>query len=110
MSTTPYVFKVGDVVYSCNSRPTFYRVTQRSRCMVTLRQLKSEETSGDGQSGSAIPLNVDAQPGDYLLCRGPVRRLKIKTGRRGDEYACLFKGFGGVVSPYLGSPIEYACR
>jgi len=84
-----YTFKVGDIVYTQNGGPTFYRVTKRTECFVTLQRLEPETVEytdgGYGQSGRRVPLNID----DNAPCLTPTPRTKIKRDDDCNEKAFI---------------------
>ncbi len=111
-----YTFKVGDIVYTSNSGATYYRVTKRTKCMVTLERIQSEtveHTDGYGQSGYDVPVNVlmseSPQWAKHVeICPEQFKaRTKIKLDEEGNEEAFIDGKWFQHVRPYNGQPKPY---
>ena len=114
--TARYTFKVGDIVYTNNSGACFYRVTKRTKCLVTLQRIQSETveySDGYGQSGYDVPVNV-------LMSEDPkwaehvehcpeyyTARTRIKLDQEGNEEAFINGNWYQHVLPYDGQPKPY---
>ena len=107
MTTSSYTFKPDDIVYTHNASPTFYRVTKRTRCIVTLQPIQSEVIAHDdgdyGQSGWEVPVNI-AETGPAF---GQPVRTKIKINSDGNEEARIDGKWYQRVRPYNGKPVMF---
>ena len=104
-----YVFKPGDIVYTGGRCPSFYKVTKRTKCYVTIQQIESSMTQDDGygQNGRERPLNITYRYPSGKIA--PEIRVKILSDTEyhpgeygkidGKWYACLY--------PYNGEPIRF---
>ena len=109
-----YSFKVGDIVYTDNSGACFYRVTKRTKCLVTLQRIQSETVEysdgGYGQSGYDVPVNIAASEDTQFVVtndRYYTVRTRIKTDEEGNEEAFIDGNWYQHVLPYDGQPKPY---
>ena len=109
-----YAFKVGDIVLTRNARATFYRVTKRTKCLVTLERIQSETVEytdgGYGQSGCTVPVNIAASENTQFVVtddRYYTVRTRIKTDEEGNEEAFIDGKWYLHVTPYNGQPEPY---
>jgi len=102
-----YTFKTGDIVYTMNGGPSFYRVVSRTKCFVTLQRLQSEDVEytdgGYGQAGRSVPLNIDETGPAF----GKPIRTKIQHDEEGSEEALIGGNWYQHVRPYDGQPKSY---
>lgn len=100
-----YAFKVGDIVYTQNSGATFYRVTKRTKCLITLQRIQCETVQytdgGYGQRGCTVPLNINSTYPDSVV------RTRIKLDEEGNEEAFINGNWFEHVLPYDGQPKQY---
>ena len=109
-----YAFKTGDIVYTQNAGATFYRVTKRTKCLVTLERIQSETVEytdgGYGQSGRTVPKNIAASDDKQFVItddRYYTVRTRIKTDEEDNEEAFIDGKWFLQVTPYDGQPKPY---
>ena len=100
-----YSFKVGDIVYTANAGATYFRVTKRTKCLVTLQRIQSEAVDysdgGYGQRGFTVPLNIDCTYPESVVSS------RIKTDEEGNEEAFIDGNWYQHIRPYDGQPKPY---